>query len=236
VAQTLEVVGNIKSTLSVLIDSQSGQGDWGYQPAQSFREQVREALNVKSQGLSPQRAMEVVRAIAPRSTVATCDAGASRLLVVQKWESYGPREFLTSNGLGSMGFAIPGALAAKLAYPDRPVFAFTGDGGFLMAVAELQTSVKENLPITIIVLDDEELGLIRIKQELKEVQKYGISLGGIDWEKLAQGFGANGIVVSTEAQLQSAVSQAIGATKTTLIAVKIDGSGYVDQFNALREL
>ena len=59
-------------------------------------------------GLSPQRAMEVARAVLPRETIATCDAGASRLLVVQKWEAYGPREFLTSNGLGSMGYAVPG--------------------------------------------------------------------------------------------------------------------------------
>ena len=83
--------------------------------------------------------MEVARAVLPRNTIATCDAGASRLLVVQKWQSYGPREFLTSNGLGSMGYAVPGALGARLAHPDRPVVAFTGDGGFLMAVAELQT-------------------------------------------------------------------------------------------------
>ena len=172
----------------------------------------------------------------PRSTLATCDAGASRLLVVQKWESYGPREFLTSNGLGSMGFAIPGALAAKLAHPDRPVFAFTGDGGFLMAVAELQTSVKENLPITVVVLDDEEIGLIRVKQEIKQIDRYGVGIGGIDWESLAQGFGANGIVVSTEADLQSAITASLASTKTNLIAVKIDGSCYVDQFDALREL
>ena len=70
-----------------------------------------------------------------------CDAGASRLLVVQKWQAYGPREFLTSNGLASMGYAIPGALGARLAHPDRPVVAFTGDGGFLMAIADLQTAV-----------------------------------------------------------------------------------------------
>ena len=160
-------------------------------------------------GLSPQRAMEVARAILPRETIATCDAGASRLLVVQKWEAYGPREFLTSNGLGSMGYAIPGALGARLAYPDRPVVAFTGDGGFLMAVAELQTSMRENLPIIVIVFDDEEIGLIRVKQEIKGIPLAGVKLGGIQWDKLAQGFGADGVVVNTEQAFGDALQGAL---------------------------
>ena len=112
--------------------------------------------------------MEVARAVLPRNTIATC-VPASRLLVVQKWEAYGPREFLTSNGLGSMGYAVPGALAARLAWPDRPVVAFTGDGGLLMAVAELQTAKRENLPIIVLVFDDQEIGLIRVKQEIKGI-------------------------------------------------------------------
>src|SRR5258707_13347517 len=128
-----------------------------------FREQVSNALNTPAAGLSPQRAVEAARAVMPRDTIATCDAGASRLLVVQKWEAYGPREFLTSNGLGSMGYAIPGALAARLAFPDRPVVAFTGDGGMLMAIAELQTAAREKLPIIVLVFDDQEIALIRVK-------------------------------------------------------------------------
>jgi acetolactate synthase-1/2/3 large subunit len=155
---------------------------------------------------------------------------------VQKWESYGPREFLTSNGLGSMGFAIPGALGARLAYPDRPVVAFTGDGGFMMALAELQTAVRERLPITVVVFDDEEIGLIRVKQEIKGIERYGVGIGGMDWESLARGFGAEGVTVDSENGLQDALTTAKHTEQVTLIAAKIDGSGYVDQFNALREL
>ena len=163
-------------------------------------------------------------------------AGASRLLVVQKWQSYGAREFLTSNGLGSMGFAIPGALGARLAHPNRPIVAFTGDGGFMMAVAELQTSVREKLPIIVVVFDDEEIALIRVKQELKGIPSYGVKIGGIDWEKLAQGFGADGVVVDNEHALGDALKAALKSGRTTVIGARIDGSGYVAQFNALREL
>src|SRR4029079_7312981 len=133
----------------------------------------------------------------PRNTVASCDAGASRLLVVQKWQTYGPREFLTSNGLATMGSAIPGGRAARLAYPDRPVVCFTGDGGFMMAIAELHTAVRERLPMVVVVFDDQEIGLIRVKQEIKGLEPYGIALGGLDWEKLAQGVGADGITVDS---------------------------------------
>jgi len=135
-----------------------------------------------------------------------------------------------------MGYAVPGALAARLAYPDRPIVAFSGDGGLLMAAAELQTAQRENLPIIILVFDDQEIGLIRVKQEIKGIPPHGIKLGGVDWEKLGQTFGADGIVVSTEQELSNALSAALKNGRTAVIGARIDPSGYVAQFNALREL
>ncbi len=232
----MEVIGPVAKILSRLTEFSGGGSAWGEKAAAVYRADVVDALNTPSTGLSPQRVMEVARAILPRETIATCDAGASRLLVVQKWESYGPREFLGSNGLGSMGYAVPGALAAKMAHSDRPCVAFVGDGGFMMSVAELQTSVAENLPIICVVFDDEEIGLIRVKQQLKQIPQYGVRIGGMHWDKLAQGFGADGVVVDNEQALDAALRAALKSGRTTVIGAKIDGSGYVDQFNALREL
>src|SRR5918998_2035504 len=232
----MEVIGDLRALLSRLAEWASEGTGWGEQAARVFRDDVVDALNTPSTGLSPQRAMEVARAVLPRETVATCDAGASRLLVVQKWQTYGPREFLTSNGLASMGYAIPGGLAARLAHPERPVVCFTGDGGFLMTVAELQTAVREDLPIVIVVFDDQEIGLIRVKQELKGVPTYGVGLGGIDWERVAQGLGADGTTVETEAALGDALAAAVMSGRPTVIGARIDRSTYVAQFNALREL
>ena len=155
---------------------------------------------------------------------------------MQKWEAYGPREFLTSNGLASMGYAVPGAMARAAAFPDRPVLAFTGDGGFMMAIADLQTAWRENLPIIVLVFDDQEIGLIRVKQEIKGVPAHGVHLGGVDWEKLGQAFGADAAVVETEQQLARRCRAALKSGRTTIIAARIDASGYVAQFNALREL
>jgi len=123
-----------------------------------------------------------------------------------------------------------------LARPKTPIVAFAGDGGFLMAVAELQTAVKENLPIIVVVLDDEEIALIRIKQAIKGVKRHGVDVGGLNWESLAHGFGADGVVVDTAPQLGDALQGALKSGRTTLIVAKIDGSGYIDQFNALREV
>src|SRR5580692_5172495 len=231
-----EMVGDLKLLLDRLAELAPEGTDWGEKVARKFREQVANALNTPANGLSPQRAVEVARAVMPRDTVATCDAGASRLLVVQKWEAYAPREFLTSNGLASMGYAVPGALAARIAFPDRPVVAFTGDGGFLMTIAELQTAQRENLPIIVVVFDDQEIGLIRVKQEIKGIAPHGVKLGGVDWEKLAHAFGADGVTVDTEQGLSRALTAAVGSTRTTVIGVHIDASGYVAQFNALREI
>jgi acetolactate synthase I/II/III large subunit len=231
-----EVVADLKTLLAGLAEWAPEGIGWGEKSARLFRQQVGDALNTPSNGLSPQRAVEVARAVLPRDTIATCDAGASRLLVVQKWQAYAPRDFLTSNGLGSMGYAIPGAMGARLAYPERPIVAFTGDGGFMMAVAELQTAQQEKLPIIVLVFDDQEIGLIRVKQEIKGIPLHGVKLGGIDWEKLAQAFGADAAVVDTEQGLSSALSAALQRQRTTVIAARIDPSGYVAQFNALREL
>jgi acetolactate synthase-1/2/3 large subunit len=231
-----EIIADLKPLLAGMAQWAPEGGGWGEKAARDFRREVRDALHTPATGLSPQRAMEVARAVLPRDTIATCDAGASRLLVVQKWESYGPREFLTSNGLASMGYAVPGALAARMAHPNRPVVAFTGDGGFLMTIAELQTAQRENLPIIVLVFDDREIGLIRVKQEIKGLPPHGVQIGGVDWEKLAQAFGADGVVVDTEQALGNALGAAVQSKRTTVIGVRIDASGYVAQFNALREL
>ena len=231
-----EIVGDLKLLLSRLAELAPEGTDWGEKAAKKFREQVSNALNTPATGLSPQRTVEAARAVMPRHTIATCDAGASRLLVVQKWESYGPREFLTSNGLASMGYAVPGAMGARLAHPDRPILAFSGDGGALMAIADLQTAWRENLPIIVLVLDDEEIGMIRVKQEIKGVPPHGVQIGGVDWEKLGQAFSADAVVVETEQALTNALGAALKSNRTTIVAARIDPSGYVAQFNALREL
>jgi len=236
IPSTQEVIGDLKPLLSSLTEYVGDGSNWGEKAAKDFQNKVTKALDVPTKGMSPGAALITARSVMPRDTIATCDAGASRLLVVQKWESYGAQEFLTSNGLATMGAAIPCAMAARLAHPDRPVIAFTGDGGFFLTVAELQTAAVENIPIIVLVFDDTEIGLIRVKQEVKGVPPFGIGLGGVEWEKLAQGFGADGYVCDNEKALGDALQAALKSERSSVVVAKIDSSCYVDQFNALREV
>jgi acetolactate synthase-1/2/3 large subunit len=236
VPASIELVGRLGPLTAALPPHASAGSGWGEAAARAYRAELSDALDLPGQGLTPHRLVEVARAVLPRQTVATVDSGAHRLLVVQKWSAHEPRGLLSSNGLATMGYAIPAALGARLVHPDRPVVAFTGDGGFLMAIAELQTAVQERLPISIVVFDDREIGQIRVKQEIKGLPRHGIGLGGIDYEKLAAGLGADGVVVDSEPALADALAAAQRSSRLTVIAARIDPSTYVEQFNALREL
>jgi acetolactate synthase-1/2/3 large subunit len=105
-----------------------------------------------------------------------------------------------------------------------------------MAVAELQTAAREQLPIIVLVFDDQEIGLIRVKQEIKGIPRHGVKIGGVDWEKLGHSFGCDATLVETEKGLGDALGAALKSGRTTVIGARIDPSGYVAQFNALREL
>src|SRR5262249_42207008 len=94
----VELAGRLRPLLSALVDHAPAGAGWGEAAAGEFRRQLSVALDLPSRGLAPQRVVEIARDVAPRDAIATVDAGAHRLLVVQKWLTYGPREFLTSNG------------------------------------------------------------------------------------------------------------------------------------------
>ena len=229
-----EVVGDLKCILDGLSQWASEGTNWGERAARAFRQEVAATVDLPSKGLGPQRLIEVARSVLPRNTIATCDVGASRLFSVPKWPVYAPREYLTSNAVASMGFSVAGAMAARLARPTQPVVAFTGDGSFMLAAGELHTSVQENLPIIVVVLDNSGLGVMSLKQDLKNIPRTGTVLGGIDWEHLAKAFGADCATIDTENQLGDALGIALKSNRTTLIAARLDSSRYVDQYKAMR--
>ena len=228
-----ELVGHLQGTLDGLAQWAVEGSSWGERVVKAYRAQMDAAVDKPCTGLSPQRVFEVARGILPRDTIATCDVGASRLFSVPKWPVYAPRDYLVSNGIASMGFALPAAMAARMASATRPVIAFTGDGSFMMAIAELHTCVKENLPVIILVQDNASLGVMSLKQDLKGVPRCGTLLGGIDWELLARTFGADGVIVDTENALGDALSAALKSNRTTVIAARMDPSGYIEQYKAM---
>ena len=229
-----EVVGDLKGILEGLSQWAPEGTNWGERAARAFRQEVAAAVDLPSKGLGPQRLMEVARSVLPRDTIATCDVGASRLFSVPKWLVYAPQQYLASNAIASMGYSVAAAMAARLARPKQPVVAFTGDGSFMLAAGELHTSVREKLPIIVVVLDNGGLGVMSLKQDLKNIPRTGTVLGGVDWEHLARAFGADCISVETEHALGDALGAAAKSNRTTLIAARMDSSRYVDQYKAMR--
>jgi acetolactate synthase-1/2/3 large subunit len=178
--------------------------------------------------MTPHEVVETTRKLMPRDTIVTCDVGAHKMLVGQMWKSYNPKEFFMSNGLSSMGFGFPTALGAKLIYPERPVVAIIGDGGFGMTMAEIETAVREKLPVLVIVMDDETLSLIRMNQERKKFENpaHGVTFGNPDMAKLAESFGAFGAKAENIQEFEEVLKKAMDCGKPAIIQAVIDPMPY----------
>ena len=164
----LEVVGDLGVMLEELAPRlHQHHADWDVAEVDRLRRERQRALEIDVPGLAPHRVVQLTRELTQAGTIATVDAGAHMFQAAEYWQAVEPGEFLISNGLATMGFALPAAIAAQLVCPEQRVVCFTGDGGFMMVAAELETAVRLRLPITVIVFNDAALSLIEIKQEQK---------------------------------------------------------------------
>jgi acetolactate synthase-1/2/3 large subunit len=163
----------------------------------------------------------------PRDTILSTDAGQHKVYASRLWECYQPLDYLTSSGLGTMGVAIPIAIATKLVRRHRPVVALTGDGGFLMRVSELETARREGLPLIIVIFNDGYLNLIKIKQERQGYAVLGSQFAPVDYAQVATGFGFQAVRVESEAAMHDALQQAVASGEPWVIDALIDPEGYV---------
>jgi acetolactate synthase-1/2/3 large subunit len=177
--------------------------------------------------LLPAEALRTMRQVLPRDTILTADAGQHKVYASRLWECYEPLGYLTSSGLGTMGVAIPIAIAAKLVRRHQPVVALTGDGGFLMRVSELETARREGLPIIIVIFNDGYLNLIKIKQEQQGYAVLGSQFAPVDYVQVSAGFGFRAARVDSAATLRQALEEAVASGEPWVIDALIDPEGYV---------
>jgi acetolactate synthase-1/2/3 large subunit len=223
----LEVVGDLSVILEELAPRlYQHHADWDVVEVDRLRRERSRALEIGVPGLAPHRVVQITRELCPAGTIATADAGAHMFQAAEYWQAVEPGEFLISNGLATMGFALPAAIAAQLACPEQRVVCFTGDGGFMMVAAELETAVRLRLPITVIVFNDATLSLIEIKQEQKGFAGASMRYAGPDLALLARSFGVTVWTVADEAGFARALVAAQGVAGPTLIDARIDPSGY----------
>lgn len=199
---------------------------WPGGEAAAVREALRAAFRA-NEAWGPAAAMEEVRRLLPESGVATADSGAHRILLSQLWECSRPRSLLQSSGLCTMGCALPIAMGFKLAAPDRPVVAFTGDAGLEMILGELATLRDLKLPMVIVVLVDRSLGLIELKQRTQGLRNLAVDFGGTDFPAVAKALGGRGFSADNRADMAAAVDAGLAAAEGfTLIAAEIGTQAY----------
>ncbi len=185
--------------------------------------QLRESIRQASQKRSPEAVtlMDTLRTSMPRDTIVVNDL---TLAVYWSWLSlpiYEPRTYIYPNGFGTLGFALPAAIGAKIAQPNRPVVALCGDGGFMFNCQELAVAKQSQVPVVIIVFNDNAYGVLRPEQIRRYGRATAVDLVNPDFAALARSFEIPGEQVSTIKALGSAVSRAIDAEETRLIELKI---------------
>jgi acetolactate synthase-1/2/3 large subunit len=167
-----------------------------------------------------------LREVFPRDTIATIDTGSHRILVNHVWQAFEPRRLLQSNGLGSMGYALPAAIAAKLLFRSCPVLAMMGEAGLDMVIGEMALLETHELALTLVVFRDDALSLIKLKQERMQLPETGVRTGSPDYARLAQAYGGNGVVVEDVESLRRAAKTALASSRFTLIDARIDPAEY----------
>ena len=230
-----EVVGPVVPLLQAVAEFLSLVDGWS--PAELLSLVRRQRDNMRPPGylgeLLPHRVVELV-ADRYRGARITVDAGAFMFPVMALWPTDEPVGVLISNGLSTMGFALPAAIGAALLEPSKPVVAFTGDAGLLMCLGDLRTAARESLPVRLIVFDDGDLSLIKIKQIQRGYQPIGVSIGEIKWQSLGAGLGVLAVVASSEEALKACLAETVQHPGPVLIAARISADGYEATIRAMR--
>ncbi len=172
--------------------------------------------------IRPQHLIRELRAVLGPDDVVICDVGAHKLWMARMFPCDTPNSCIISNGFAAMGIGLPGAIAAKLLFPQRRIVAVTGDGGFLMNSQELETAVRLALPIVILVWRDNGYGVIRWKQQLRYGRTSGVEFDNPDLVRFAKSFGAAGYRVTDPSELPSIIREALETNAPAVIDCPID--------------
>ncbi|WP_204623508.1 thiamine pyrophosphate-dependent enzyme [Crenalkalicoccus roseus] len=190
-----------------------------------------------NRGLSPQAVVEIAQRACRRAGAdprVTVDAGAHMFPATSFWQAERPGDLLISNGLATMGFALPAGIAAALHDPERGALAFTGDGGLLMALGELATATALGARLVVVVFNDSLLSLIDIKKDRRALPEDALGWPEADFAGAMRALGGLGLRARDEAEYAAALDQALAASGPALVDVRVDPGSYPAQIRALR--
>lgn len=202
--------------------------DWGEVRLEAHRRaQKAVRLPEPSPGrVTPQAVLHALRRSLPRQALVATDVGSHKIFFCLEWPAYVPNRFLVSNGLSSMGYGLPAAIAAGLVLGDEPVVCLIGDAGLAMSMGELGTLARLGAPVTVVVFSDGALDLIRSHQLRAGKPAFGTELVAPDFVGVARAFGIEARRVENEAACAEVVAQAVVSGRPALIEALIDPISY----------
>jgi acetolactate synthase-1/2/3 large subunit len=198
------VIGDIFVSIKRMTEALEPQSHWDFSRFMEVKGHLDAHLTTSTDDASfpmlPQRLVSDVRKAMPDDGVIALDNGVYKIWFSRNYPAYQPNTVLLDNALATMGAGLPSAMAAKIVHPERQVMAICGDGGFMMNSQELETAVRLNLHIVVLILRDNAYGMIKWKQANMGFDNFGLDYGNPDFVKYAESYGAIGhLVESTEA-------------------------------------
>ncbi len=231
------VVGDIKHSLRRIMDLATPHTGHALRALREAlihdMDQHKDDSNVP---IKPQKIIWDLRTAMEMEDIVVCDVGAHKMWMARMFRCEFPNTCLISNGFASMGIAVPGALAAKLACPERAVVAVTGDAGFMMNVQEIETAMRVGTPFVILIWNDGGYGLIEWKQMNQFGRKSNVDFTNPDFVKLAESFGAKGYRIRDGAELLPTLKQALADNTVSIIDCPVDYSENLKLTSKLGEM
>jgi len=225
----IEVVGDLAYSLKRLNDfaHKYSEAKFNLPTQAAIRREMTHEINAHCDDdtkgtIRPQKVLWDVRKVLGRNDILLSDVGAHKMWIARQYQCYEPNTCLIPNGFCSMGFSLPGAIAASLVHPERNVLSISGDAGFLMNMQEMETAKRLNSNIVAMVWEDNAYGLIAWKQENEFGHHTDLSFGNPDWLQLASSFGWHGHHVSNSSDLANTLKIALAEDGPSLVVVPID--------------
>ncbi|MFU8813605.1 MAG: acetolactate synthase large subunit, partial [Balneolaceae bacterium] len=224
----LNVVGDIRTSIQHICRHISEKTEWD----NSFYMQIKKDVDTHLSKyfkdtrfpMLPQRLVSIMRDTLAEEDIITLDNGVYKIWFARNYKCYAPNTLLLDNALATMGAGLPSAMLAKLINPDKKVVAVCGDGGFMMNSQELETAVRNNLDMVVIIVNDSSYGMIRWKQEDMGFDDFGLKFNNPDFVKYAESYGAAGHRPESDEDFQKTLSHCLNSKGVHLIDLQIDYS------------
>lgn len=233
----LNVVGDIAFSVQQLGRLIQNKQHWDLAHFKSIKADVDQHLSKYFHDarfpMLPQRLVHLLRETLADDAVLSLDNGVYKIWFARNYKCYMPNTMLLDNALATMGAGFPGAMMAKILYPDTQVVAVCGDGGFMMNSQELETAVRLKLNLVVIILNDNAYGMIKWKQQAMGFDSFGLDYGNPDFVTYAQSYGAHGYRISSDEHFRQTLDECLGTDGVHVVELPVDYSLNHDILNVL---